>query len=116
MIFSVWKYLMDQHTNILVARSIVMLNMVFIQNFHVLNCRSEKNSIFATSLLRNPFIIITIICSILLQLLVIYVPTLSSFLKITSLSMDVVLASFVFSLVIIAVSEFYKFLYTKIKK
>ena len=114
MIFTAWKYLMDNNTNILIARSIIMLIMVFIQNLHVLNCRSEKNSIFATSLLSNPLIIVTIIGSILLQMLVINIPTLSKFLRITSLSLNTVIISFAFSLLIIVVSEIYKLIYRKL--
>ena len=113
MIFSVWKFLMDNNTNLFLARSIIMLIMVFIQNLHVLNCRSEKNSIFATSILSNPLIIITIIGSILLQMIVINVPILSKFLKISSLSFNTIVISLIFSLFIIVVSEIYKFLYRK---
>ena len=114
MIFSVWKYLMDGKTELLVARSIIMLIMVFIQNLHVLNCRSEKNSIFSTSFLSNPLVIITIIGSILLQILVINVPILSNFLKIANLPFNAIILSFAFSLLIVVVSEIYKLLYRKI--
>ena len=116
MIFFVWKYLMDHHTNILVARSIIMLIMVGIQNFHVLNCRSEKNSVFATSLMSNPLILFTIIGSILLQFLAIFIPVFSKFLKITILPIDTILASLVFSLDIIVVAELYKSVYRKVKQ
>ncbi|MBR1679480.1 MAG: cation-transporting P-type ATPase [Bacilli bacterium] len=116
MIFFVWKYLMDHQTNIFFARSIIMLIMVGIQNFHVLNCRSEKNSVFATSLMSNPLILYTIIGSILLQFLVIFIPVFSKFLKITILPIDTILASLVFSLVIIVVAELYKFVYRMVKQ
>ena len=116
MIFFVWKYLMDHQTNIFVARSIIMFIMVGIQNFHVLNCRSEKNSVFATSLMSNPLILYTIIGSILLQFLVIFIPVFSKFLKITILPIDTILASLVFSLVIIVVAELYKFVYRMVKQ
>ena len=113
MIFTVWKYLMDNNTNLLIARSTIMLIMVFIQNLHVLNCRNEKNSIFTTSLLTNPLIITTIIGSILLQILVINIPILSKFLKISVLPFDTIIISFAFSLLIILVSEVYKLIYRK---
>ena len=113
MIFTVWKYLMDNNINLLIARSTIMLMMVFIQNLHVLNCRSEKNSIFTTPLLSNHLIIATIIGSILLQMLVINVPVLSDFLKITSLPLNTMIISFAFSLLIIIVSEIYKLIYRK---
>ena len=116
MIFTVWKYLMDNNINILLSRSIVMLIMVFIQNIHVLNCRSEKNSIFTTSLLSNPLVILTIIGSILLQIIVIKVPLLANFLKITNLSLKTIILSLLFSSIIIIVSELYKIIYRSINK
>ena len=107
-IFSTWKYLMDRNVDLLIARSYVMMLMVFIQNVHVLNCRSEKNSIFKTSIKSNPLVIITIIGSIILQLIVTEVPLLANFLSITSVPFNIVLSLFALSLVIVAFAESYK--------
>lgn len=115
MIFMAWKYLMDKNINILIARSIIMLIMVFIQNLHVLNCRSEKNSIFKTSFLSNPLIIITILGSVLLQMIIINIPRLSNFLKIANLPSNIIIVSFAFSLIIIVVAEVYKLIYRRIR-
>lgn len=117
MIFSVWKYLNDKNTPLLLARSITMLLMVFIQNIHVLNCRSEKNSIFKTSIKSNPLVIITIISSIILQLIVTNIDALANFLSIQKLPFNTILLVFAFSLLIVVVSEIYKLIYRKsIKK
>jgi len=115
MIFSIWKYLIDNNVSLLIARSITMLLMVFIQNIHVLNCRSEKKSIFKTPL-NNKLVIYTIIGSIILQLIVSIVPTFAKFLSITSLSFNIIIGTLVFSLNIVIVSEIYKFIYRKVKK
>lgn len=115
-IFSVWKYLMDNDTDLLLARSIVMTLMVFIQNLHVLNCKSEKRSIFSIHIFNNPFVIISIISSIALQLIVINLPYLSELLKITSLNSVTVIQLFVLSLSIIVVAEIYKVFYRRIIK
>ena len=48
--------------------------MVFIQNVNVLNCRSEKRSVFKESLRDNPLIIITIVSSIILQIIMAIIP------------------------------------------
>lgn len=116
MIFIVWKYLIDRDTNLLIARSIIMLIMVFIQNLHVLNCRSEKNSVFKVSLLSNPLVIFTIIGSVLLQIIVTNIRILSKFLKITNLSFNTIIISFVFSCIIILIAEIYKLFYRKIRR
>ena len=89
--------------------------MVFIQNIHVLNCRSEKNSIFKTSIMNNPFVIITIVGSILLQIMVIKVSVLARFLKVTNISFKTIIMSFVFSCIIVVVAEIYKMVYRKLK-
>ena len=116
MIFSVWKYLMDNNTNLLIARSITMLLMVFIQNIHVLNCRSEKNSIFKTSIKSNPLVIYTVIGSIILQLIVTNIPILSNFLNVSILPIKTITITFIFSLIIIVVAEIYKFIYRSVSK
>lgn len=115
LVFGCWKYLMDKNVDIIIARSIVLTLMVIIQNLHVLNCRSEKNSIFKTNLFNNPLIIFTIVLSIGLQILVIEIPFLASVLGVTSLSLITICKIFGFSLLIILVAEIYKYFYRKHK-
>ena len=46
-VFAVWYYLINAiNMEIHLARGYIMVLMVFLQNMHVLNCRSEKTSIF----------------------------------------------------------------------
>jgi len=116
MIFSIWKYLIDNNVALLTARSITMLLMVFIQNIHVLNCRSEKNSIFKTPINSNKLVMYTIIGSIILQLIVSMIPTIAKFLNVTSLPLNIIIVTFIFSLNIIVVAEVYKFIYRKINE
>lgn len=115
MVFLTWKFLMDRNIEILVSRSIVMTLMVFIQNIHVLNCRSEKNSIFTTSIMSNKFIIVTIIGSILLQFVVTNIDYFANLLNITTISIPVVFLIFAISLLIVFISEVYKIFYRMIK-
>ena len=116
MIFSVWKNLIDKGTSLILARSMIMMLMVFIQNIHVLNCRSEKNSVFTTSLLSNPLVIVTIVGSMLLQFIVTEVSLLAGFLNIQTLDLGVIVNLFGFSLIIILVAEIYKFIYRAVKR
>jgi Ca2+-transporting ATPase len=44
------------------------------QLFHVFDCRSENQSAFEIGLTKNKFLIFTVICSILMELAVIYNP------------------------------------------
>ena len=113
-IFGMWKYLMDRNTDIVLARSIILILMVFIQNINVLNCRSEKKSIFGVSLISNPMIIVTILGSILLQVFVSMLPLTSTLLKIKPLPIIVIFKLFILSLLIIVIFELYKLLFNKI--
>ena len=113
LVFLSWKCLMDQKVDLLVSRSFIMMLMVFIQNIHVLNCRSEKNSIFTISIFTNKFVILTIISSIVLQFIVIETPFLANLLKITVLPKSSILKILAISFIVIAVAEFYKVIYRR---
>ena len=114
-VFNAWKYLIDNNVDIKVARTIIVMLMVFIQNINVLNCRSEKTSVFKKSLLSNQILIITIIGSILLQIIVSKITPLANFLKITPLSFSVIIKLLPISLIIILVFEVYKIIYHMVK-
>lgn len=90
--------------------------MVFVQNIHVLNCRSEKNSVFKTKIFSNPLIIIVIVVSIALQLLITEIPFLANLLNVHYLPINTILIIFMFSIIIIAVAEIYKLIYRNVKK
>ena len=116
LVFGVWVYLINKvNMDVVVARGYVMALMVFIQNIHVLNCRSERESIFKIKF-NNPLIIFSIISSILLQVIVMEVPFLSLFLKTKSIPLINLLYLFSLSLIILVIMETYKFIRRKIKK
>ena len=106
---------MDYNVDIITSRSIVMMLMVFIQNINVLNCRSEKKSIFKTSLKSNPLIIFVIIGSMLLQLIISYIPFTAQVFDIKPLSIQTTIIVLLLSLIIILVFENYKIIIKKIK-
>jgi magnesium-transporting ATPase (P-type) len=85
--------------------------MVFIQNINVLNCRSEKRSVFKESLRDNPLVIITIVGSILLQIIMAEIPITATFLQVEPLSFKLIGILFLLSFIIIAVFEIYKVIY-----
>lgn len=80
-VFTVWYILLNKfNMEIEVARGYIMTLMVFIQNIHVFNCRSEKNSAFKVPIKNNPLIVWGVIASIILQILVMEFPLIFSFL------------------------------------
>ena len=105
---ALWFYLNSIGMDILKARSAVVMLMVFIQNVHVLNCKSEKSSILKINIFDNPLVVFTIVSSILLELLITNVPFLAKMFKVTFLAPKEIISLFVLSLVIIFISEIFK--------
>ncbi len=108
-VFILWFLLMKYNVNLTTARGYVLALMVFIQNIHVLNCRSEKKNIFENSILKNPFIIFTIVGSILLQILVMEIPWLSRFLQTSPIPYLHLFILLLLALPILTVMEAYKY-------
>lgn len=112
-IFIIWYLLIKKLSfDITLARTYIMALMVFMQNIHVLNCRSEKTSIFKMNFFKNPFIIITIIGSILLQIIVMEVPFFNTILKVVGIKFENMILLLLIACLIIPVMEMFK----KIKK
>ena len=115
-VFGTWVYLMKNNYDLIEARSIVMMLMVFIQNINVLNCRSERRSIFRTPLNTNPLIFATIMGSIGLQLVMSGIPITAKFLNVVPLSFKTIFILIALSLIILVVFEVYKYIARRVKK
>ena len=113
-VFSSWYYLLKVvGLKPFVARGYIMVLMVFLQNMHVFNCRSEKRSIFQTPIMSNPLILFSIISAIVLQVIVMEVTFLSKFLKTSSIPIMHLALLFGISLLILVVMELYKWIKRK---
>lgn len=105
----VWIYLIKYiHMDLYLARGYIMLLMVFLQNIHALNCKSENNSILNRSILNNPFVLFSIIGSIVLQIIVSEVPFFSNIFGIKSVPFIHMLLLLLSSFIILVVMEIYK--------
>lgn len=108
-VFIVWVVLISYlGVEVKLARAYVMALMVFMQNVHVLNCRSERVSAFKIPLGSNKMVIFSITGALVLHLIVSEVPLFSKFLQISSISPLSLLILFLLSLSVLAVMEFYK--------
>ena len=109
LVFSIWYILVVQiHMETAHARAYVLALMVFMQNIHVINCKSETKSIFKMNFKENKFIIWIIFGSILLQILIMEVPFLSRFLQTYSVPYLHLALLVLVSLPILSVMEVYK--------
>ena len=107
-VFMFFNYLIKSNINVNVARSYVMLLMVFMQNIHTLNCRSETRSVFKIPLKDNIFIVLAIIFVIALQLIVTNSATLSHLLKLEPIQIKEVFYTFLLALPILFIMEIFK--------
>lgn len=108
-VFLVWVILLDKlNFDVYVARGYIMMLMVFMQNMHTLNCRSESKHIYEVGFKKNPFVIFSIILATTLQIIVAEVPVLSEFLDTTSVPLLHMIILFLISCSIIIIVELYK--------
>lgn len=108
-VFLVWVILLDKlNFDVYVARGYIMMLMVFMQNMHTLNCRSESKHIYEVGFKKNPFVIFSIILATTLQIIVAEVPVLSEFLDTTSVPLLHMIILFLISCNIIIIVELYK--------
>ncbi len=117
-VFGIWYVLINSlNIDVNIARGYIMVLMVFIQNIHVFNCRSETESAFNIPLKSNPLIVMTAFGSIFLQIIVMEVPILSHFLKTQPIPYSHMFMLILFAMGILIVMEIYKLLrYSKKKK
>ena len=109
LVFALWFYFMKVlKLGEDFSRSCILIYMVFIQNIHVLNCRSEKNSILTIAPFKNIFIPISILGSIILQIIFIKVPNLSVFLQVQNVEFIIIFALFLISIPVLLIMELYK--------
>ncbi len=108
-VFWVWFYLIKVvQMDVNVARGYVMALMVFIQNIHVFNCRSEKSSAFHISLRSNMLIFVGVLASVGLHLIVMNVDVLSRFLQTTTIPARHMVYLLIIASSVLAVMEIYK--------
>ncbi len=108
-VFGFYYYLINSlHLEIATARGYIMCLMVFIQNIHVFNCRSESRSAFSVPLSGNWFIAIGILCTILLQIAAMEIPLFSQLLQTVSIPFWAIIWLFITALSILIFMELYK--------
>lgn len=92
------------------ARSLLFTLLIFLENFHVFNCRSERRSVLRIPLRNNYFVVIAVIGSQLIQLLVAHIPFMQKVLHTDLISWREWLLLFGISLILLLVMELYKLL------
>ena len=108
-VFGSWMMLRNTfNLDLVTSRSLVMALMVFLQNIHAFNCKSELQSAFKFRIFENWFFFVAVVGSIGLQIILMEVPTLSMFLELTTVSYKTLAVLLLVSMSILVVSEVFK--------
>ncbi len=113
-VFGVWVYLIKYlNMDVSIARGYIMALMVFMQNIHVFNCRSEKKSAFRVKLSSNWLVPLAVFSSILLQVIIMEVPFLSHLMKTESVPYHHMFLLLLAALPILVIMEVFKLIHRK---
>jgi magnesium-transporting ATPase (P-type) len=109
-VFALWFYL-NKYTQMdeTHARDLILLLMVFLQNFHVFNCRSETTSAFKVPLKRNVLLIFGVILAQGIHILSMQIPFMQNVLKIEPISVSEWGLVLTLAIPMILVMEIFKF-------
>ena len=109
-VFGLWYYLNTfTSMNELHARDLILLLMVFMQNFHVFNCRSERVSAFKVPLKRNIMLVIGVMAAQGLHVLSMQIPFMQNILRIEPITFNEWLYVLALAVPMILVMEVFKF-------
>lgn len=107
--FIVYVYLIKiKGIDIETTRALLLTLMVFMENIHILNCRSETISIFKIPFRNNKFLISSIVVTSLIQVAIVSIPSFSQFFKISTISIELVLILLLLTIPVVAVMEIFK--------
>ncbi len=95
------------------ARSVALTSLVIFELVNVFNSKSEFRSVFKTEILNNPFLIISIVLSLMLQLIIIYIPYFNLLFKTTPLPLILFFEILALSTLVLIVGELTKFFINK---
>ena len=82
--------------------------MVFVENIHIFNCRSEKISIFKIPLNNNIFLILSIFITTIIQIIIVSNNFLSNILHLTTISLESIFILLLFTIPLIIMMEAFK--------
>ena len=114
--FTFYICLLRTNMDIVTIRTYMLTLMVFMENIHIFNCRSETISCFKISGINNRFLIFSIIITSAIQLIIIRVPSIASFFGLTTVSIDAVGLLFWLTIPVILVMELFKSHYRRKNK
>lgn len=116
-VFGLWFYL-NKYTEMdeVHARDLILLLMVFMQNFHVFNCRSERVSAFRVPIKRNIILVFGVIAAQAIHILSMQIPLMQNILRIEPIHLNEWIYILLLAIPMLLVMEIFKFLHRKHEK
>lgn len=114
--FAVWWWLTGSNMEEYMARNILLLLMVMMENFHVLNCRSEHISAFKIAFSRNIPLIFGIIIAQVLHVFSMFSPFMQSILKTAPVDFLTWIALIPLAAIVLVNMEIFKYFQRKRRK
>lgn len=113
-VFGMWFWL-NNYTNMneLHARNVILLLMVFMQNFHAFNCRSERTSAFKVPLKRNWILVFGVIAAQGIHILSMQIPFMQNILRVEPVTLNEWIQILVLAVPMILVMEVFKMIIKK---
>ena len=109
-VFGMWYYL-NTYTQMdeIHARNLILLLMVFMQNFHAFNCRSERVSAFKVPIKRNIILVFGVIAAQGIHILSMQIPFMQNILRVEPVTFNEWFYILALAIPMILVMEVFKF-------
>jgi magnesium-transporting ATPase (P-type) len=109
-VFGLWYYL-NTYTQMgeIHARNLILLLMVFMQNFHAFNCRSERVSAFKVPLKRNIILVFGVLAAQGIHILSMQIPFMQKILRVEPVTFNEWLYILALAVPMIFVMEVFKY-------
>ncbi|MDY6801827.1 MAG: HAD-IC family P-type ATPase [Bacteroidota bacterium] len=116
-VFGVWYWLINSlQMNEVHARNMVLLLMVFMQNFHAFNARSEITSVFKVPLKRNLILVFGILAAQLIHIASMQIPFMQNILRTEPITIVEWAQILVFAIPVILIMEIFKWINRRVNK
>ncbi len=106
--FGTYFWLLGAGWDEFTARSILVLLMVLLENFHALNCRSEFRSIFRVPLKNNYYLIVGILAAQGIHIAAMMTPFMQDLLRIGPVNLETWIALIALATLVVAGMEIFK--------
>ena len=107
--FALIYLLKIKHYDLTLIRSYLLTLMVFMENIHIFNCRSEVKSIFKTSMLNNRFLMLSILITSIIEVMIVSYEPWAKFFNLTVIPVNSIWFLLLLTVPILVVMEIYKF-------